>query len=192
MKLIFAMTMLATALLGADLSQSGVAQPAERPTLDRKVAGSIPATRATSLAEASKWRSERSYATDTTTTTLPIQTTTTTTTLPGISEATYPEWWAVAVDAGWPVELLPTLDIVMYRESRGQPDVIGAGSWGLLQLQWSAHKTWMGDHVTSREELLDPYTNLHLGWLLYQIADEWYGCGWQPWYMSLGDPYIYC
>ena len=189
MKLIVAMTMLATALLGVDI-QSGVAQPEERPTLDRKVAGSIPATRATSLSEAPRTPSERSYATVTTTTALPS--TTTTTTLPGIDNARYPEWWPVAVDAGWPTELLPTLDLVMHKESRGLPDVIGAGSWGLLQLQWSAHKDWMTEHVTSREELLDPYTNLHLGWLLYQIAAEWYGCGWQPWYMSLNDPYQYC
>lgn len=188
MKLIAAMTLLATALLGVDL-QSGVAQPAERPTLDRKVAGSIPATRATLPAEVPV----RPSVASTTTTSTTVPPTTTTTTLPGISDATYPEWWPVAVDAGWPVDLLPTLDIVMYRESRGQADVIGQGSWGLLQLQWSAHKTWMIEHgVTSREELLDPWLNLHLGWLLFQIAASHYGCGWQPWYMSLDDPYRYC
>lgn len=187
MKLIATMTLLATALLGVDL-QSGVAQPAERPTLDRKVAGSIPATRATMPAEVPVRPSVTS--TTTTSTTVPP---TTTTTLPGISDAMYPEWWPIAVNAGWPVDLLPTLDIVMHKESRGLPDVIGQGSWGLLQLQWSAHKGWMAEHgVTDREQLLDPPLNLHLGWILYQQAADWYGCGWQPWYMSLNDPYRYC
>lgn len=187
MKLIAAMSMLATALLGIDLRTE---------TVTPTVAAVVPSEVPTTLPVASTTTTTTTTAPDTTNraepTILPVQVSSIRI-IPGIDDAEYPEWWPVALDAGWPTDLLPTLDLVMYRESRGQPDVVGTGAYGLLQLQWSAHREWItATGVTDREQLFDPALNLQLGWMLYQMADEMYGCGWQPWYMSLNDPHSYC
>jgi len=179
MKLISIMLMLATALLGADLTSTSTPEPAVvAPRIVPKV---------------SIWRSKPPDTTVPTTTTIPTveppEPVQTVRIIAGIDKARYPQWWPVAADAGWPTNLLPTLDIVIHKESRGLADVIGAGSWGLTQIQWSAHKDWIGGE---REQLLDPTFNLTVAWTLYQLAEDLYGCGWQPWYMSLGDPYQYC
>ena len=179
MKLISIMLMLATALLGVDLTTT----PADEPVV----------TAPRTVPEVSILRSKPPETTTTTTTTIfdtrppePVQTVRI---IGGIDKARYPQWWSTALDAGWPTELLPTLDLVIHKESRGLPEVVGQGSWGLTQIQWSAHRDWIGGE---REQLLDPAFNLTVAWTLYQLAEDMYGCGWQPWYMSLGDPYQYC
>lgn len=112
--------------------------------------------------------------------------TTTTTLVP--DSARCPDWWVVAVGAGWPQDqaLLGTLDWIMWRESRCQPEVIGDGSYGLTQLQWSVHSGWISGLGFDRESLLHPAVNLALAWELFQRvdADETYWCGFSPWYMS--------
>lgn len=176
MKLISIMLMLATALPGVYLATT----PADEPVTV------APRT----VPEVSIWRSETTTTTTSTTTApKPPEPVQTVRIIGGIDKARYPQWWPTALDAGWPTELLPTLDLVIHKESRGLADVVGAGSWGLTQIQWSAHKDWIGGE---REQLLDPTFNLTVAWTLYQLAEEMYGCGWQPWYMSLGDPYQYC
>jgi hypothetical protein len=49
--------------------------------------------------------------------TLPIASqtpsTTTTTTLPVPADALCPQWWPLAIEVGWTLDLLPTLDYVM-------------------------------------------------------------------------------
>ena len=125
MKLISIMLMLATALLGVDLTTTLADEPA------------VTAPRIAS--EVSILRSQPPETTTTTTTTIldirppvPVQSVRI---ISGIDKARYPEWWPVALDAGWPTHLLPTLDLVIHKESRGLPDVVGQGSWGLTQIQ---------------------------------------------------------
>lgn len=137
----------------------------------------------------------RSKATTTTisTTTAP-STTTTTEPIPGIETARYPDLWITAVEAGWPTDRLPVLDLIAYHESRGQTDVIGNGAYGALQIQWSAHKDWLKSelNITEPEQLFDPLTNMIAALWLAEYAETNYGCWAQPWYMSIKTPYKYC
>lgn len=96
------------------------------------------------------------------------------------------EWWLAAQVAGWPADLLPVLDWVMWRESRCLPDVVGSGGFGLLQIQWSAHSWWITELGVDRADLLGPMWNLVVGWELWQRldADPAFLCGWSAWYMS--------
>ena len=130
----------------------------------------------------------------TTTTTAPTTTTTTTAPIPRIETARYPDLWITAIEAGWPTDRLPTLDIIAFHESRGQHEVIGGGAYGVLQIQWSAHKHWIGTEfgITNPEELFDPHTNLAVALWLAEYADEHYGIWCQPWYRSLKTPNKYC
>jgi hypothetical protein len=123
----------------------------------------------------------------TTTTTVKPTTTTTTSTLP-LPEGKCSEWYPVAIKAGWPVDDLPKLGRIMWAESRCIYNISNCCSDGLVQMEWSAHKGWLKTEfgITEREELYDPYTNLLVARWLYYYAEENYGCGWQPWYMS-GD-----
>ena len=175
MKLITMLFMLATALLGVDL-RSGTTV-LDRPTLP------VPTT-TTVVSEAPRSRSK--VTTTTTTVNVPPVPVSSVRLVPGIDDALYPEWWLVALDAGWPTDHLPILDDVMYRESRGTVDVVGTGAYGLTQIQWSAHHEWVTElfGVTDPTELFDPLLNLRVAWHLHQMAHDMYGCGWQPWYMS--------
>jgi hypothetical protein len=113
-------------------------------------------------------------------------TTTTTTLVPDTARC--PEWWTIAVGAGWPADpaMLATLDWIMWRESRCLPDVIGDGSYGLTQLQWSVHGDWIVELGFTRDDLLEPAANLALAKVLFDRVDDdpnfW--CGFSPWYMS--------
>lgn len=138
----------------------------------------------------------RSKASNTTasTTTAPSTTTTTTEPIHGIETARYPELWETAIQVGWPVEWLPTLDLIAYHESRGQHEVIGTGAYGVLQIQWNAHQHWLTSEqiATEPEQLFDPTTNLTAGLWLAEYSETNYGIWCQPWYMSLKTPDRYC
>lgn len=97
-----------------------------------------------------------------------------------------PEWWLPAQVVGWEPELLPVLDLVMWRESRCLPEVIGTGGYGLLQIQWSVHSGWIREMGFGRDDLLRPSANLAVGRVLWQMAEDSvaFDCGWSPWYMS--------
>lgn len=117
-----------------------------------------------------------------------LETTTTTTTVAPLPEGKCSEWYQTALDVGWSEERLPLLGRIMYAESRCLPDVRGSGSYGLAQMQYSAHKHWMKSEfgITSAEELYDPALNLATALWLAEYAEEHYSCWAQPWYMS-GD-----
>lgn len=104
------------------------------------------------------------------------------------STARCPEWWVVAIGAGWDHDLptLLTLDWIMWRESRCQPDAVGDGSYGLTQLQWSVHSRWIRAQGFSRDDLLNPAVNLALAKQLFDMLedDPAYICGFSAWYMS--------
>lgn len=108
--------------------------------------------------------------------------TTTTTTLPPLPGARCPEAMALAATLGWPADALPTLDRVVWGESRCQPtahnDTPPDDSRGLMQINvlgglWPDRQARCGlDHP---DDLFDAATNLACGLVLWQSS------GWQPW-----------
>lgn len=77
------------------------------------------------------------------------------------------EWWQLAVDVGWPERELPTVDRVMWCESRCEPHAYNrSGASGLMQVL----KTHAPD-----ADLFDPSTNLAVA------LDVWRRQGWRAW-----------
>jgi len=112
--------------------------------------------------------------------------TSTTTTVP-LPEGPCSEYYEVALDAGWEIDQLNKLGRIMKAESACIHDIANKTySYGLTQIEWSAHKDWLDSEfgITEREALYDPYTNLLVAKWLFDYAENTYGCGWQPWYMS--------
>lgn len=87
-------------------------------------------------------------------------------TLPPIPDwARCPDYWDVARAVGWPEDALPTLDGVMWHESRCQPNAHNrSGAAGMLQLMpmW-----WRG------RDPYDPATNLAIGLDIYRHEGGW-------------------
>lgn len=128
----------------------------------------------------------------TTTTAAPVTTvaatTTTTTTLPP-GDWRCPGWLPVALQVGWPVDALPKLDVVMFRESRCNHDSWNrsdpmTGSYGLMQVNgyWCSSTQynpngWLQDRLpmTACADLFDPHMNLSAALLIWQRS------GWSPW-----------
>lgn len=110
--------------------------------------------------------------------------------LPARDGAKCPEWWDTALAMGWPADTLPTLDRIMWNESRCTPDVVSSTKdYGLAQINWKAHSATVEALGYNREALLVPAVNLLVARIVYQQAlDAGRQCGFQPWYMS-GD---YC
>ncbi len=103
------------------------------------------------------------------------------------ASALCPQWWQTAVDAGWSESLLPTLDYLMWRESRCDPaqhntdDPMG-GSRGLVQINgfWTP---WLASKgiVRRSEGLFTPFRNLRSALAIYNYADARYDNGFGPW-----------
>jgi hypothetical protein len=117
---------------------------------------------------------------------------TTTTTLPPGKCA---EWYPLAMEVGWPEAEWPTLDRVLWRESRCRPEALNGtdpngGSSGLLQInyywckpsQWS-DAGWLQDQnvVESCHDLFDARKNLLAGLAIYRYGVDKHGYGWGPW-----------
>jgi hypothetical protein len=103
------------------------------------------------------------------------------------ASARCPQWWQLAVDAGWRQSLLPTLDYLMWRESRCKPNLHNTddpmgGSRGLVQINgfWTP---WLSSRgiVKRSEGLFGPYRNLRSALAIYNYADERHGNGFSPW-----------
>lgn len=76
----------------------------------------------------------------------------------------------------WPDDSEPQALAIAYRESRFVPAVRNACCWGLFQIHWTAHRSWLaGMGVTSPAQLLDPETNARVALALFTAA------GWGPW-----------
>lgn len=123
-------------------------------------------------------------STSTTTSTTSTTTTTTTTVVLPAVEWRCPEMLRVAVAVGWPTNVLPTLDRVLWRESRCDPTATNLvppdQSYGLMQVNvrgalWPDRQGKCG--LTAPEDLLDPAVNLSCGLVL------WHESGWSPWGM---------
>jgi hypothetical protein len=103
------------------------------------------------------------------------------------ASALCPQWWQTAVDVGWRESLLPTLDYLMWRESRCDPaqhntdDPMG-GSRGLVQINgfWTP---WLASRgiVKRSGGLFGPQRNLRSALAIYNYADARYGNGFGPW-----------
>lgn len=105
--------------------------------------------------------------------------------IPGIENARCGDWWQMAVDVGWPTEWLPTLDDIMWRESRCQAEVRSStNDYGILQLNWAAHGARLTEKGITKGMLYDPRTNLTEGLWIAKFARDNYGCWSQPWKWS--------
>ena len=108
------------------------------------------------------------------------------------------QWWETAKRAGWLDRQLPTLDYILWRESRCKPGVINKtlnkdGSWdyGLAQINdksWCKTTRWYpGGYLQSLDvldyckDLLDPYTNLRAAKSLFDYSQKTNKNGFQPW-----------
>lgn len=65
---------------------------------------------------------------------------------------------------------------IAWRESRFVPTAANACCYGLFQINYGAHRSWLASiGVTSPQQLLDPNVNVFVAYGLYQAA------GWGPW-----------
>jgi LysM repeat protein len=77
----------------------------------------------------------------------------------------------------WPDDLEDRAIEIAWRESNHQSNVNSSCCYGLFQIHWSAHKSWLaGTGVTSSTQLFDPLVNATAAFTLYQRAG-----GFGPW-----------
>ena len=97
------------------------------------------------------------------------------------SDPNVERWHGPALNAGWHESDWPRLSCIIQRESRGNPRAFnGSGrdeSYGLLQMNMKAHRSWVRDLLGPdyKELLFDGSVNLHMGRVLFNKA------GWGPW-----------
>lgn len=115
--------------------------------------------------------------------------TTTTTLVP--PHALCGEWWPAAVMAGWDTADLPTLDRVLYNETRCQNGLRSpTDDVGLTQLHVPVHShLWETDGWTTDQVQSSPVLNLYYARKVADLAVSHGWCQWQPWHNYSGD---YC
>lgn len=127
----------------------------------------------------------------------PVETTstTTTTTMPIPPAARCSMWWSLAVDQGFTPEMLPTLDRVLYRESRCDPSQHNptdpnGGSHGLAQVNgyWCLPSRWypLGylqtvGVLTTCVDLYEPAVNLRAALALVEYSRSVNLSDWSQW-----------
>jgi hypothetical protein len=110
----------------------------------------------------------------------PVTTTPVTTeqvgTTPSSSNSTPDEVKQIIRDV-WPDELEERAIEIAYRESRHLPTAQNYCCYGIFQIYWSVHRSWLDDiGITDDQQLFDPATNTRAAFALYQRAG-----GWGPW-----------
>ncbi len=101
---------------------------------------------------------------------------TTTVAPPASSNATADQVQAI-VRAVWPDELEERALEIAWRESNFRATAKNNCCYGVFQIYWSVHRSWLGDlGITSPEQLYDPTLNARAALTLYQRAG-----GWGPW-----------
>ena len=66
--------------------------------------------------------------------------------------------------------------LIAWRESNHQPDVRNYCCFGLFQIYYNVHRSWLDDFgVYSATDLYDPWKNARAAYALYQNQ------GWGPW-----------
>ena len=102
--------------------------------------------------------------------------TTTSPPLPPASNATVAEVQAI-IRSVWPDELEERALEIARRESNFIPTARNFCCYGVFQIYWSVHRSWLsGIGITSVEQLYDPTTNARAALALYERAG-----GWGPW-----------
>lgn len=101
-----------------------------------------------------------------------------------------PQWWRAAQRAGWTAADMATLDLIMWGEARCQPkDVSRTNDHGLTQIN-ARHLATPGyaqlcarsrGRICTTADLAKPRRNLRAARILADVADDWFGCKWQPW-----------
>ena len=77
----------------------------------------------------------------------------------------------------WPDDLEDEAVRIATRESNLQPGVRNYCCFGLFQIYYSVHKSWLAQMgVTCAEQLYDPLVNAHVAYTMYLRAG-----GWGPW-----------
>lgn len=122
-----------------------------------------------------------SSTTSTTSSTTTSTSTTTTTTIPA-GNWLCPEWVQTALNVGFPIEQLSTVDKIMHRESTCRPHAYNGadpngGSRGLMQINGVWCNWFLPDRgiITTCDDLFDPTVNLSAAYAIWQHS------GWQPW-----------
>jgi hypothetical protein len=82
------------------------------------------------------------------------------------------------IRAVWPDQLEDRALAIAWRESRWVPTVRNACCWGLYQIYWTVHRSWLCPElgICNASQLYDPRTNAEAAYALYQRAG-----GWGPW-----------
>lgn len=102
-------------------------------------------------------------------------------------EARCPQWWDLALEVGWTEQDLPRIDVIMWAESRCQPDAISpTKDYGLMQVNRAVWQDYVEARGYVMDDLLDPAIGLMFGLFVAQEAESYGWCRYQPWYMS-GD-----
>ena len=108
------------------------------------------------------------------------------------------QWFDLAIEAGWEAWHWPTLDYILWRESRCSPTALNKTlnadkSWdyGLLQINdrsWCKKTRYYPDGYLQSlsvldycKDLLDPYTNLVAAKKLYDYSKKTTKNGFNPW-----------
>ncbi len=97
-------------------------------------------------------------------------------TTPSSSNSTPDEVKQIIRDV-WPDELEERAIEIAYRESRFVPTAKNYCCYGLFQIYWTVHRSWLDEiGITDDLQLFDPATNARAAYALYQRAG-----GWGPW-----------
>ena len=90
------------------------------------------------------------------------------------------EWHDLAISVGWPEEEWPTLNKIIWRESRCTMDAWNGHDAGLTQVN-QIHKKWLAEMGwTHPNDMFDPEKNLTFALRLWETS------GWKPWKASSG------
>ncbi len=82
----------------------------------------------------------------------------------------------------WPDHLEDKAIEIAWRESNHIPTARNFCCYGLFQIYYSVHSSWLaGIGITSADQLFDPRKNATAAYTLYQRAG-----GWGPWAMTAG------
>lgn len=104
-------------------------------------------------------------------------TTTVATTQPPATSPPGPEDIKQIIRDVWPDELEERALEIAYRESRYVPTAKNFCCYGIFQMYWNVHRSWLADiGITNDQQLYDPATNARAAYALYQRAG-----GWGPW-----------
>jgi hypothetical protein len=77
----------------------------------------------------------------------------------------------------WPDDLEARAIEIAWRESNHRSNVNNSCCYGLFQIHWYAHRSWLSTMgVTSATQLYDPTVNATVAYALYQRAG-----GFGPW-----------